>query len=163
MQWVPTYLIGERDLRIIAKTLRGVFPHVTVWTSGSLGDLIFLARRDAPLRIDFAKYLQRVQRPEVRADLQRVDLDPLTIPVELLVMDESQLEDYLAGGPGDLPKNSDDYLPLEFSAPRQLVRREQVPLFLDPQQLVQGPEEALKLLENIDPEQVQALLSSLQG
>ncbi len=78
-------------------------------------------------------------------------------------MNASQLENYIAGGPADLPKNTDDYLPLEFSAPRQLVRREQIPQFLDPENLVNTPEKALELFDNLDSEQALSLLLSLQG
>ena len=65
VQWVPSYLMADRDLKIIAHTLRTVFPHLTVWRSGSVGDLVFLAHKGSPLQIDFRSYLQKIKKDSV--------------------------------------------------------------------------------------------------
>lgn len=159
LQWVPSYLIGERDLKVIAHTLRAVFPHLTVWTGGSVGDLIFLARKDAPLKIDMEALYTRLARKEVAGDLARVGVDPVSLPFSLYLMGEKDLLTYLyrdAGQP--LAMNTDDKLIIEFSAPKQLVRKNTVDRFSQPQKLKGNLDSLWEIIEGLDSEEKEFFL-----
>lgn len=43
--WASSCLTSSRSLKVIVHTLDSVFPHVTAWTSGEVGDMVFLARK----------------------------------------------------------------------------------------------------------------------
>ncbi len=155
LQWLPAYLMSEKDLKIIVHTLRSVLPNLTVWTSGSLGDLIFIAKKSRPLRIDYQQVLQKLEKKSVYEDIQRLGIDPLTIPFELFVMNEPQLNRYLYSNiEKPLHKNTDDLLFTEFSTPKQLTRQKKVRRFILPGRL-HGDLESLKsILININDKEI---------
>lgn len=136
LQWIPSYLMSKRDMKVIIHTLRDVFPHLSAWTSGSLGDLIFMARKNAPLEVDYDEFVHRVDRKEVKRDIVRVGFDPYLLPVDLFVMNEKELPVYLYSSlEGPLRKNTDDHLITEFSTPKQLFHRNAVDRFQEPERL----------------------------
>jgi len=76
VQWIPLYQTTEREVAIIARTMRAVFPRVSVWRGDFLADRPVLAfaghRERAPLRADvLARHLEpserdRDEHPELR-------------------------------------------------------------------------------------------------
>ena len=133
VQWVPSYLMADSDLKIIAHTLRTVFPHLTVWRSGSVGDLVFLAQEGSPLQIDFRSYLQKIKKDSVAMDIARVGLDPKEFILAQFVMGEKDLVPYLYADQNQpLRMNTDDWSTIEFSTPKQLVLGNNVSRFVDP-------------------------------
>jgi predicted membrane-bound spermidine synthase len=155
LQWVPSYLMGKRDLKVIIHTLKDVFPHLSVWTSGSLGDLIFIARKGTPLTVDYDAFVRRVRPDRVRKDIERVGLDPRLLPMELFVMNEEELSRYLHSTPeAPLPKNTDDHLITEFSTPKQLFRRNNVDRFQEPKRLHGKMESLADILERMNAEEL---------
>lgn len=136
LQWVPAYLMHERDIKIIANTLREVFPNLTVWSSGSAGDLIFLGSKDGPLNVDYRQIVRRLNDPDLRKNIAKTGLDPDLVPFNMFVMDDRDLGVYLYGDLANpLPKNSDDLLYTEYSTPKQLFQQKHAWRFLDPEQL----------------------------
>ncbi|MFW6137541.1 MAG: fused MFS/spermidine synthase [Spirochaetota bacterium] len=164
LQWVPTYYISKQDLKIIINTLRSVFPHLTVWSSGSLGDLIFIAKKNSRLRIDLPALMEKLKNRKIRNDILRVGLDPSSLILDLFVMDEQDLTGYLYKGNGrPIPKNTDDRLITEFSTPKQLVRHKKVKRFLKPRHLHGDPDSLLRILKNTDRERINKLLIEKLG
>lgn len=133
VQWVPAYLMADRDLKAIAHTLRTVFPHLTLWRTGSVGDLVFLASKGADLQIDMPDYLQKTRNESVASDISRVGIDPQKILLKLFAMGEKDIISYLYT---DLEKpmkiNTDDWSNIEFSTPKQLFTGNNVSKFVDP-------------------------------
>lgn len=159
LQWIPSYCISEQNLKIIMHTLRSVFPGITVWTTGSAGDLVLLASKAGPLQIDYQELLAKAQRKQVKDDIARVGLDPAMVPFELFVMGEQQLPVYLYSQlASELPRNTDNMLITEFSTPRQMFARKNAARFLDPEFLRGDPKAILDILRNIDIEQLNELL-----
>ena len=114
-QWAHTYGMSEQDLRTVIATFQAVFPHTTVWQSDYALD-IYLVGTQQPLKIDFARLVEQMGRPEIRDDLGRVGLsDPLRL-LSYFVMDESSVAAFSAGA----VLHTDDRPILEFSAPKSL-------------------------------------------
>ena len=151
VQWAPSYLTSGRSLKVIVHTLRSVFPHLTVWTSGSVGDLIFVAKKGGPLHIDYKSFLKRVEKSTVRSDIERLGLVPAILPFELFVMNEKELSEYLyADLEKPLQRNTDNLLITEFSMPKQLTQRNKPNGFIDPERLHGDIDSLLPMLKNVD-------------
>ncbi|MBA2881445.1 putative membrane-bound spermidine synthase [Desulfosalsimonas propionicica] len=157
LQWTPSYLTSSRSLKIIVHTMRSVFPHLTAWTSGSAGDMIFMARKGEKLQIDYSEFVSRVSRKPVKQDIERVGLNPELLPFELFVMNEDELPVYIyADLQAPLPQNTDDRLITEFSAPRQLLTRNRISRFVQPDRLHGNLSSLLQILKNVQIEEVKS-------
>lgn len=115
LQWVQGYNLLPDDLRMVVRTFRSVFPATSVWqTSG--GDFLLLGAAE-PVRIDLARVKARHEKsPGLRRDFERIGLPVWSGILSYFVLGEADA----AGLPGAGPLNTDDRLPLEFSAPRAL-------------------------------------------
>lgn len=162
VQWVPSYLMADRDLKIIAHTLRTVFPHLTVWRSGSVGDLVFLAHKGANLQIDMPGYLQKIGNGRVAMDIARVGLDPREILLAQFIMGEKDLIPYLyADLKKPLKKNTDDWSSIEFSTPKQLIGGNNVSRFVDPKNRHFNVDALLKVISSDNREDFQGYLHTI--
>ncbi len=113
-QWANAYNISQQDLKSIVATFRSVFPDGTVWLVGR--DDVLLLATGSPLAAALSRIENRMQRPEVAADLASIGvLDAFSIE-SLQVGDTVTLDAFTAGA----PIFTDDHLPLEFTAPREL-------------------------------------------
>lgn len=111
VQWLPLYETDDETLRLILRSFRAVFPHVTLWQTQALDTLIVGSR--APIAPDFAALERRAAQPSVKAELARTGVSS---PGALLLM---QL-----GTPGSLEAmahvgdlNSLRFPRLEYQAP----------------------------------------------
>jgi spermidine synthase len=113
-QWVNAYNISASDLKSVVATFTYVFPEGTVWLVGR-DDVLLLATLD-PIAPALARLPQRMQRPDVAADLASIGVvDPFSI-TSLYVAGPEELRGYTAGA----GLFTDDRLTLEFTAPREL-------------------------------------------
>jgi hypothetical protein len=113
-QWFHLYGLHSDLIKTFLRTFHSVFPHVLVFQI-SVGDLLLLGS-DAPLSMDLPRIAERLQQPQVRADLARVQVESL----EDLLMRFRFGERELAAWAGSGPLNSDDRPILEFEAPKSL-------------------------------------------
>ncbi|OGK84449.1 MAG: hypothetical protein A2X52_08865, partial [Candidatus Rokubacteria bacterium GWC2_70_16] len=115
LQWVQGYNLEPDDLRMVVRTFRSVFPATSIWqTSG--GDFLLLGAAE-PVRIDLARVKARHEKsPGLRRDFERIGLPVWSGILGYFVLGEADAERL----PGAGPLNTDDRLPLEFSAPRAL-------------------------------------------
>ena len=137
-QWAHTYDIATADLRSIVRTFSSVFPEGGLWLVGG-GDLLLIGTKDGGSvpgpagrlggsdrhggsgGIDAR--LEQLARAPQTATLADVGVtDGATVPFALLSL--------FAGGPrelaafgGDAVLQTDDYTPLEYSAPRGIYGR----------------------------------------
>ena len=115
VQWVEYYNLSPDDIRMVVATFQRVFPHVTIWGTGS-GDLLLLGRTESS-PIDVGALRTRYDSLESAwPDLRRAG-----------VIGWAGLFGYAVMGPDEAARltrdadlNTDDRLPLEFSAPRSL-------------------------------------------
>jgi spermidine synthase len=117
VQWVQGYSMAPADLRMMVRSFQTAFPATTIW-SASNGDYLLLgAARPEPFPTE--RVLARHDGvPGVREDFQRAGLPVAVALYADFLLDETGAERYAAGA----PINTDDLLPLEFSAPRSLYR-----------------------------------------
>jgi spermidine synthase len=115
LQWLQGYSIRPDDFRMVLNTFRTVFPAVSIWNTIT-GDFLLVGRA-APVPVDLERIRTRYERnPGVLRDLRRIG-----------IMAWPGVLGYFMLGEGDVARltrgaglNTDDRLPLEFSAPRAL-------------------------------------------
>jgi tetratricopeptide (TPR) repeat protein len=115
LQWLHTYNLAPEDLRMVVATFRSGFPAASVWQS-SPGDLLLLGRVEAsPLNLTTIR-ARWDSLPALRADFERIPMGSWAGMLGFFVLGEADAA-RLADGSG---LNTDDRLPLEWSAPRSL-------------------------------------------
>ncbi len=99
-----------REFKMIARTFQEVFPHTTLWVDRVFGQTSVLLGSREPLRIDLDRYLARLARPAVQADLAVFDLDQPGLLLSCFMMGEELLRVFAADG----ELNTDDHPIMEF-------------------------------------------------
>ncbi len=160
LQWVPSYLMDERDLKVIIHTMRSVFPNLSLWSSGAAGDLILLAGKGAALRIDYDRFSKRISREQVHRDIARIGLDPMLLPFRLFVMNPAKLSSYLYSNlQRPLGKNTDDHLITEFSTPKRMIRNQKVTRFLDPVRSHGNVKDVMAMIDHLRNDEILRILN----
>jgi spermidine synthase len=116
VQWLQSYNLHPEDVRMVVNTFRTVFPATTVWSPLYGGDLL-LVGTTGPGAVDLAR-IQRLHRenPGFAHDLAALGMPDWPGVLSYLVLGARDTERFAAGA----GLNTDDRLPLEFSAPRAL-------------------------------------------
>lgn len=115
IQWIHGYSMRDADLRMVVNTFRSVFPATSVWnTSG--GDYLLVGRAvTAPLDVRRLETSYK-DLPGVAADMRGMDITSWGGILGFFMLGDGDTERYAAGA----GLNTDDRLPLEFSAPRAM-------------------------------------------
>jgi spermidine synthase len=158
VQWLPTYSMAERDLKTILHTMRTVFPNISLWTSGAVGDVVILASKGVPLRIDYPKLLERGSRPEVSQDLARLGMIPALVPTDLFIMNRDELSAYLYGDGNAPPLNTDNSPHIEFGTPKRMAEGRKVARFMISENLRGKAERLAEMVVSMDPGVMTAIL-----
>jgi spermidine synthase len=117
-QWVQAYSLPPVDYQMIVKTFGSVFPATSVWHI-TAGDYLLLGRM-APAPIDLALLAARYEaNPALRRDLESIEVRAWPGVLGYFMLGEADAVRYSGGA----PLNTDDRLPLEFSAPHACQRR----------------------------------------
>ena len=95
-QWVPLHGLTAEDYRVILRTFRSTFPHVSVWLNEIY--TILLGSFD-PLHIDYARLQRRLARPEIEANLAPVDLGDAVSFLSTLALDRAAVDRCVGKGP----------------------------------------------------------------
>lgn len=159
VQWLPTYSMAEKDLKTILHTMRTVFPNISLWTSGAVGDVVILASKGVPLRIDYPKLLERGNRPEVSQDLARLGMIPALVPTDLFIMNRDELSAYLYGDGNAPPLNTDDSQHIEFGTPKRMAEGRKVARFMRSENLRGKAKRLAEMVGGMDPGVMAAILS----
>lgn len=115
LQWVQGYGLAPSDMKMVIKTFRTAFPATTVWNTNG-GDYLLLGVEKF-LPIDLNKLqIQFTTMVGLREDLNGIGLRSASALLSDFVLGEEDVERYASGA----PINTDDLLPLEFSAPLSL-------------------------------------------
>ncbi|NBD13325.1 spermidine synthase [Corallococcus sp. Z5C101001] len=110
VQWIHTYESNRELVRLVMRTLHDTFPHATTWLGPE--DLVMVASRK-PLSFDAAAVAARMARPDVKADLARVEIHDLFGLLSKQVHTEAGQKDF--AGEGAI--NTDDQNLLEYASP----------------------------------------------
>ena len=115
LQWLQAYNLSTDDMRMIVATFRSVFPDTSLWQS-TAGDLLLLGRTEAsPLAL--AKIRARWEAlPAVRDDFSKIPMGSWAGLFGFFVLGQFDIARLVAGA----GLNTDDRLPLEWTAPRAL-------------------------------------------
>ncbi len=118
VQWIDGYTLRPEDLKMVVKTFRTAFPATTVWNAQALSDFILLGSVEArPLDLGHAQAAWEAS-PAVRDDFTGMGFrSPVAFLADFLLAEPDAARLTLGA---DL--NTDDLLPLEFSAPKSLYR-----------------------------------------
>ena len=116
LQWVHGYNFVPEDLKMVVKTFRTAFPATSIWHTHGIGDYLLLGQ-DQPRPFDLRRLKAAYEAiPGLREDMARVGLQsPYALLADFLLA-EPDAERYAQNA----NLNTDDLLPLEFSAPRSL-------------------------------------------
>lgn len=115
LQWVQSYNLAPEDLKMVVATFRGAFPATSVWEPAP-GDFLLLGSAE-PAPLDLGRLRARWETlPRVRADFEGLGIRGWAGVLGLFALREDDAA-RLGAGAGI---NTDDRLPLEFSAPRSL-------------------------------------------
>ncbi len=118
VQWVDGYTIRPEDLKMIVRTFRTAFPATSVWHAHGIGDFILVGAA-APRAVDLARVQAAWEAsPALREDFARAGFRIAPAFLADFLLAEPDAARLTLGA--DL--NTDDLLPLEFSAPRSLHR-----------------------------------------
>src|SRR6266508_65170 len=115
LQWIQAYNLRPEDLRMVVHTFRSAFPAASIWNPVR-GDFLLVGRRDSS-PIDLGQLRTRFDgTPQVRRDLERIGVRAWPGILGFFMLGEADTAGFARGG----GLNTDDRLPLEFSAPRAL-------------------------------------------
>jgi spermidine synthase len=122
LQWVQSYHLAPDDLKMVIATFRSAFPATTMWEA-TPGDFLLLGQVEhTPL--DARRLRARWEaEPGLRADLERLGIGGWAGLLGFFALGEDDTA-RLAGAAG---LNTDDRLPLEWSAPRSLYIETSLP------------------------------------
>jgi len=113
VQWVQLYNLRPDDLKMILKTFRGVFPATTLW---NIGDDLLLLGRTEPGPLDLGRLRTRFASGRVDEGFGFPGSAAWPGVLGLFALGETDTARLVEGA----TTNTDDRLPLEFSAPRAL-------------------------------------------
>ncbi|MBN2171475.1 MAG: fused MFS/spermidine synthase [Candidatus Krumholzibacteriota bacterium] len=116
VQWLSIHLPAS-ELRVVARSFAAAFPHVAVFWYDP--NNVILAGSDAPLAVDIDRLREHAADPELRADLEALQLaDPYAL-AGLYLADRARLLAEL----GDGPLNTWARPRLEFTLSREFRRK----------------------------------------
>ena len=115
VQWIHAYSLLPDDLRMVVTTFRKVFPSTTIWQP-TAGDYLLVGRTDDE-PIDLHRLKARYEAsPAAQRDLHQIGVRNWASVLGYFALDEADALRYTEHG----RLNTDDRLPLEFSAPRSI-------------------------------------------
>lgn len=117
-QWLQLYSLTADDLRSLMKTFHSVFPEVLVFYGVIPADLILLGSQER-LEMDVERLRARLDRKEVREDLERIGIRDVEALLGRFVMGTKGVERFTE----DAVENTDDNVLIEFSAPRHMFMK----------------------------------------
>ncbi|HTY37123.1 MAG TPA: fused MFS/spermidine synthase [Bacteroidota bacterium] len=112
VQWFHLYEIDDQTFKLVVRTFRTIFPHVSVWQSLT-PDLLLVGSKDS-LALDEDRLAQKFAIPEVRRDLQRIKVQDVATFASLQMISEGPTREYASDG----PFNTEDKPLLEYWAPK---------------------------------------------
>ncbi len=114
-QWIPLKRLPETHLKIIVRTFMEVFPNATIWYKYTPDFTILIGTLDR-LKINYQRFMERVQVPPVHEALTGDNLDGMSL-LDSFMIGEKAVRVYA----GDGPIHTDNHPHLEFFHPRTLM------------------------------------------
>ncbi len=154
-QWIPAYNIAPHNLKVIIHTLSTVFPNLTIWNTGSAGDLLMIANKDEQFRIDYPQLMAYAAQSQLQQRLQQLGLDPQSFFFDQFVMGPVEVRKYLSRGARyPLRENTDDLLIIEYRTPKDMHRRHSVDFFVELEEDEFSSDSLLRVTRGLTKEEV---------
>ena len=112
VQWFHLYEIDDETFKLVVRTFRSVFPHVTVWQS-LVADVLLIGSKE-PLVYDENALEAKLGIGAVQSDLKRIHIPDVATLLSLQMLSGNRAAEYAGGG----PLNAEDKPLLEYWAPR---------------------------------------------
>jgi spermidine synthase len=117
VQWIQAYSMAPEDFRMVVASFQTAFPHATLWATLK-GDFLLIGTSH-PLAVDLDRIRAHYASSQtLRQDLKRIKLASPEAIFSNFYLNEDELRRFATGA----ILNTDDRLPLEFSAPKNLYR-----------------------------------------
>ncbi len=118
--WIPMAAITADEFRILLRSFQAVYPHASLWFINSTEtNFAILIGTPGPLRIDLARVAEGFANPEVRRDLQEINVVHPYQFANFLHLDEAGFREFT----GDGPLHTDDRPILEFTSPLSFYQK----------------------------------------
>jgi spermidine synthase len=114
LQWLQGYNLLPGDFQMVVRTFRTAFPATTIWST-TRGDFL-LVGTVAPLALNLDRIRDRYNSYRLDRDLDRIGIRSWPALLVYFMLDRHDTARLAAG----IGLNTDDRLPLEFSAPHAL-------------------------------------------
>lgn len=114
-QWLQQYEMAPETTWAVVRAFLGAFGEAEVYTTQNGADALLVARAGG-VPVSYATLAERMARPDVAADLERIGIRE---PYDLVPFYKGSLEAFLPDPEG--PVNTDDNAYVEFRAPRDLA------------------------------------------
>ena len=115
LQWRPYAEAPLDDERMLFRAFYDVFPDATAWRLQEGGPLLFIGTK-RPLRIDYLRLREKMQRERVRQDMELIGLGDVDHLLALFLFDSTAFAEFA----GNAEAVTDDRTMLDFSMPRYL-------------------------------------------
>ncbi|MCX6896165.1 MAG: hypothetical protein NTZ16_11835 [Verrucomicrobia bacterium] len=112
VQWLPFFLLTDDQARSILRTVQDVFPETTLWLWNTTG--LIMARKDAPVTVDWPTLSKAYQTPELANDLAKMDVPNPREFLQLYALSPKAVRTLTQSAPAI----TDDRPSLEFHPPR---------------------------------------------
>ncbi len=113
--WFQIYNVTPDHVKTFLKTAANVFPNVSVWMSGTGGELIVIGSKTEH-GFDYPLLKERLSMEKVKNEIERVAPATVDVITSFYLMDSDKIEEIA----GEAPLNTDNRPRLEFSMPRRL-------------------------------------------
>jgi len=113
--WFQGMQIPPHLVQLLARTWADVWPHASMWRSGSHGTYMFVGSV-TPLSVDLDRLAERMQVGPVRRQLDSLGMPSPAHVLSYMLAANEELRAFAGGG----PVNTDDNSAIEFEAPRYL-------------------------------------------
>jgi spermidine synthase len=115
LQWVPHAEAPLDEERMLFRAFFDVFPHATAWRLLEGGPTLFIGTKQ-PLRIDYQRLREKMQRERVRQDLELIGIGGVDHFLALFLFDADAFGEFARGA----EPVTDDRTVLDFTMPRYI-------------------------------------------
>jgi spermidine synthase len=115
IQWLPSGEAPLADERMLFRAFADVFPYVTAWLQLESPCLVLVGSRQ-PIRIDYQRLQEKMQRHRVRRDLELSGIRNVDHLLAHFAFDEAAFAEFVR----DVPPTTDDRTILDFTMPHYL-------------------------------------------
>jgi spermidine synthase len=112
VQWFHLYEIDDETFKLVVRTFRSVFPHVSVWQSLTVDMLLVGSQEGLELHEDLLQ--EKLSLVGVKQDLERIKIPDVVSLLSMEMVTEGPVREYASAG----PLNTEDKPFLEYWAPK---------------------------------------------